>query len=307
MNVVFAGTPAFAVPTLEAILRAGHRVAAVYTQPDRPAGRGRQLTTSPVKEIALAHGLTVMQPATLKGGVEALRAFAPEVMVVVAYGLLLPADILAVPAHGCLNVHASLLPRWRGAAPIQRAIEAGDARTGVTIMQMDVGLDTGDMLATVEVPISDTDTAQTLHDTLSRVGAQALVDTLVALAEGRVQRHKQDDGLATYARKLSKAEAPLDWRLPAAALARKVHAYNPWPVAQTRWGDETLRIWDARALARDGAATPGTVLAAGPAGIEVATGEGVLVLLQVQAEGGKAMPAQAFVQGRRLRAGDVLA
>lgn len=306
MNIVFAGTPAFAVPTLDALLRAGHQVAAVYTQPDRPAGRGRQLAITPVKEVALAHRLPVMQPTTLKGGAEALRAFAPELMVVVAYGLLLPADILAVPTHGCLNVHASLLPRWRGAAPIQRAIEAGDARTGVTIMQMDVGLDTGDMLATVEVPIHETDTAQTLHDTLAVVGAQALVDTLAAIASGTAKPRKQDDKLATYARKLSKVEAVLDWTLPAATLARKVRAFNPWPVAQTRWAGQNLRIWDARPVAGGHSAPAGTVLAAGPQGIEVAAGEGALALLRVQPEGGKAMAAESFLRGRRLRAGDVL-
>lgn len=306
MNVVFAGTPAFAVPTLEAILGAGHDITAVYTQPDRPAGRGRQLAISPVKTVALAHGLPVMQPTTLKGGAGQLRALAPDVMVVVAYGLLLPAEILAVPTHGCLNVHASLLPRWRGAAPIQRAIEAGDARTGVTIMQMDAGLDTGDMLAAVEVPIRETDTAQTLHDVLAVAGTQALVDTLAAIARGAVQRRKQEEALATYARKLSKAEAVLDWRLPAATLARKVRAFNPWPVAQTTWDSQTLRIWDARPLAGAHVAAPGTVLATGPQGIEVAAGEGALALLCLQAEGGKAMTAEAFLHGRRLRAGDVL-
>jgi methionyl-tRNA formyltransferase len=306
VNIVFAGTPAFAVPTLEALLRAGHHVSAVYTQPDRPAGRGRQLAISPIKEVALAHHLPVLQPATLKGGADELRTHAPEVMVVVAYGLLLPAEILAVPTHGCLNVHASLLPRWRGAAPIQRAIETGDARTGVTIMQMDVGLDTGDMLATVEVPIGETDTAQTLHDTLAIVGAQALVDTLAAMARGTVQPRKQGEALATYARKLSKAEALLDWNLSAVALARKVRAFNPWPVAQARWQGQTLRIWDARVAASANEAPPGTVLAAGPQGIEVATGKGTLALLRVQAEGSKVMTAESFLHGRRLRAGDVL-
>jgi methionyl-tRNA formyltransferase len=306
VNVVFAGTPAFAVPTLEALLRAGHHVAAVYTQPDRPAGRGRQLAISAVKEVALAHELPVMQPATLKGGADALRAFAPEALIVVAYGLLLPTEILAVPTHGCLNVHASPLPRWRGAAPIQRAIEAGDARTGVTIMQMDAGLDTGDMLATVEMPIGETDTAQTLHDTLSIAGAQALVDTLAAIAQGTAKPRKQDDALATYARKLSKAEAMLDWHLPASVLARKVRAFNPWPVAQARWQNQSLRIWEARPIADRQEAAPGTVLAVGAQGIEVAAGEGALALLRVQSEGGKVMTAESFLHGRRLRAGDVL-
>lgn len=306
MNVVFAGTPAFAVPTLEAIVRAGHRVSAVYTQPDRPAGRGRHLAISAVKEVALAHGLPILQPDTLKGGADRLRALAPDVMVVVAYGLLLPADILAIPTHGCLNVHASLLPRWRGAAPIQRAIEAGDARTGVTIMQMDVGLDTGDMLATEEVPIGEHDTARTVHDTLAAAGARALVATLAAIELGTAKPQKQDDTLATYARKLSKAEAVLDWRSPAASLARKVRAFNPWPVAQTSWNGQFLRIWDARAIDRAHQAAPGTVLAASAQGIEVATGEGALTLLQVQSEGSKAMTAEAFLHGRRLHAGDVL-
>ena len=312
MNVVFAGTPEFAVPTLNAIIAAGHAVLAVYTQPDRPAGRGRQLTHSPVKHFALEHGLPVRQPASLKPETEtaALRQLRPDVMIIVAYGLILPQTILDVPALGCLNVHASLLPRWRGAAPIQRAIEAGDKVTGVTIMQMNAGLDTGDILAMVETPIHETDTAQVLHDRLAQLGAAALVDTLQQLGNGTARARRQDDALACYAAKLSKEQALIDWQLPAGLLQRRVCAFNPWPMAHARLHGRTLRIWEAApvdaSLSGDRQAIPGTIVAMDSRGIHVQTGDGILVLTRLQLEGSKPLTAEAFGHGRQLAVGDVL-
>lgn len=305
MNLVFAGTPEFAVPALQALLEAGHRILAVYSQPDRPAGRGRKIAQSPVKEFSLAHGIEVRQPTTLKGDAEAaaLRALEPDAMIVIAYGLLLPKSILEIPKHGCINVHASLLPRWRGAAPIQRAIEAGDAVTGVTIMQMEEGLDTGPMLALAETPISDTDTGASLHDRLSALGATLLVETLAKLERGTITPHPQDHTQATYAAKLKKEEARLDWSAEANLLARRVRAFNPWPVAHTTLDGQTLRVWEARPEVGEGVASPGTVLAADANGIRVQCGRGVLVIAKLQPEGGKALDARAFLNGRVLAAG----
>ncbi len=305
MNLVFAGTPEFAVPTLQALLDAGHRVLAVYTQPDRPAGRGRKLAMSPVKEFALARGLDVRQPATLKTDAEAdaLRALALDAMIVVAYGLLLPPSILAIPKHGCINVHASLLPRWRGAAPIQRAIEAGDAVTGVTIMQMEAGLDTGPMLAHAQTPISETDTAASLHDRLGRLGAVLLVEALARLEQKAIQPAAQDDARASYAAKLKKDEARLDWNQDADTLARRVRAFNPWPVAHTTLDGRTLRIWMAESETGSVHASPGTVISADASGIRVACGQGVLCIAELQAEGGKPLVAREFLNGRALPAG----
>jgi methionyl-tRNA formyltransferase len=297
LKIVFAGTPDFSVPALDALLTSGHDVIAVYTQPDRPAGRGRKLTASPVKARALEHGIPVHQPLSLKRPEEQerLAALAPDVMVVVAYGLLLPPAVLAIPRLGCVNIHASLLPRWRGAAPIQRAILAGDAETGVTLMQMEKGLDTGPMLATVRCPIGPDDTAETLHDRLAALGAEALVPTLERLDRGEITAEPQDDTQACYAAKLDKAEAVLDWRRPAVELERQVRAFNPWPVAQTGFQERVLRVWQARALDEEHTAAPGAVLRAGKAGIDVAAGRGVLRLLSVQLPGKRPMDAAAFL------------
>jgi methionyl-tRNA formyltransferase len=304
MNLVFAGTPEFAVPSLRALLDAGHRILAVYTQPDRPAGRGRQLAMSSVKQVALEHGIDVRQPATLKTAAEAeaLQQLAPDAMIVIAYGLLLPKAVLAIPKYGCINVHASLLPRWRGAAPIQRAIEAGDAVTGVTIMQMEEGLDTGPMLATATTPISEFDTGASLHDRLGAMGATLLVDTLVKLERGAVQPTVQGNEHANYAAKLRKDEARLDWNAAAALLARRVRAFNPWPVAHTTLDGEALRVWMAHAES-GGVALPGTVLAADADGIHVQCGQGALRITRLQAEGGKVLDARVFLNGRPIAPG----
>jgi len=306
MNLVFAGTPEFAVPALKALLDAGHTIVAVYTQPDRPAGRGRKLGVSAVKEFAVVNDLRVFQPATLKSETEAetLRALKPDAMIVIAYGLILPKTILAIPKYGCINVHASLLPRWRGAAPIQRAIEAGDANTGVTIMQMDAGLDTGAILAIAHTPIGADDNAATLHDRLAQLGGQLLVDTLAQLARGTIVSQAQDNTLATYAAKLNKDEARLDWNADADLLARRIRAFNPWPVAHTSLDGQTLRLWQAHA--EHGAPAiqpPGTVLAANADGVRVQCATGVLRITRLQLEGSKTLDARAFLNGRPLPPG----
>jgi methionyl-tRNA formyltransferase len=307
MNLIFAGTPTFAVPALEALLRAGHRIRSVYTQPDRPAGRGRKLVASSVKQCAQTHGIEVRQPEKISGEEKILRADAPETMIVIAYGLLLPPPILALPRHGCINVHASLLPRWRGAAPIPRAIEAGDTETGVSIMQMEAGLDTGPVLAEARTPIHATDTAQTLHDRLAQLGAETLVATLERLARGAVTPQPQDNAGACYAKKLSKEESRLDWTQPAIVLHRRIRALNPWPVASTVWRGKTLRLWEVGPLeARHATGAPGTIVQADAAGIRVLTGDGVLTLTRLQAEGGKILAASDFLNGHKLAAGDRL-
>ena len=302
LRIVFAGTPEFAVPSLRALLNSPHRILCVYTQPDRPAGRGRKLTPSPIKDLALAQGIEVRQPLSLKGEAEvaALAALQPDLMVVVAYGLLLPRGILEVPRLGCINVHASLLPRWRGAAPIQRAIEAGDRETGVTIMQMEAGLDTGPMYLAKAIPIGAEDTGGLLHDRLAELGASALQDALPGIAQGTLRPRPQDDALATYASKLSKDEALIDWTRPAADLARKVRAFNPWPVAQTRWGDGVLRIWGARALAGGDTVSADQVLTASKSGIDVKTGDGILRITELQAPGKRPMTTAEFVNAHKV-------
>ena len=301
MRIVFAGTPDFAVPCLRAAA-ARNEVVAVYTQPDRPAGRGRGLTPSPVKREAIARGIPVLQPENFKAQVsrDALAALQPDVMVVVAYGLILPQSVLDIPAHGCWNVHASLLPRWRGAAPIQRAIQAGDTETGVCLMQMERGLDTGPVLLSQSVPISEGDTGGQLHDRLAELGAQVLSDGLGLLRAGilPVARAQPEEG-ATYAHKLDKAEARLDWTQPAVALARTVRAFNPWPMAEAQLAGERVRIHGAVALPLDHRAAPGTVLLAGRDGIDVACGEGALRIRVLQREGGRAITAADYLNARR--------
>ena len=304
LRIVFAGTPGFAVPPLEALHAAGHDLAAVYTQPDRPAGRGQELTASPVKQRACELGLPVEQPATLKAesAVQRLRDYAPDLMVVVAYGLILPQAVLDVPRLGCWNIHASLLPRWRGAAPIQRAILAGDGLTGITIMQMDAGLDTGPMLLVREVPIAPGETAGELHDRLSRAGAEAIVAAVSEWQAGRLKARPQPGEGATYAAKLRKEEARIDWSLPAAAIERQVRAFNPWPVAETTWNGRQLRIWEAECVtaAIPGDAVPGTVLESASGRIVVATGEGGLRLRRVQVAGRRAVSAAEFLNAQPL-------
>ncbi|MDC7709670.1 methionyl-tRNA formyltransferase [Vogesella indigofera] len=304
MKLIFAGTPVFAAAALQALLDAGHDIALVLTQPDRPAGRGMKLKPSPVKELALQHGLRVEQPLTLK--TPEAQALVAEVqadaMVVAAYGLLLPKAVLEMPARGCLNIHASLLPRWRGAAPIQRAILAGDAETGITIMQMDVGLDTGDMLSIHPLAIAADDSAASLHDKLAALGADAIVATLAQL-DGCTPQSQPEEGV-TYAAKLSKDEARIDWTQPAADIARAIRAYNPAPGAHTLLGGEALKLWQAHAVA--GTAPVGEVLRADADGVVVGTGSGLLVLTQLQAAGGKRLAAREFVAGRSALAGTLL-
>lgn len=291
LRIIFAGTPDFAARSLEALLETQHEVIAVYTQPDRPAGRGRKLTPSAVKSLALTQDIPVYQPLTLRDeeAQQTLAALNADLMVVVAYGLILPQVVLDTPRLGCINVHGSLLPRWRGAAPIQRAIHMGDKETGVTIMQMEAGLDTGPMLLKTYLPIEDTDTAQSLHDKLALQGGDALKDAVDGLAAGTLTAELQDDNLANYAEKLSKAEGELDWSKPAIELDRTVRAFNPWPVAWTLLGGETLRIWQAQAEQTGHNQTPGTVLSADKTGLVIACGEGVLRINTLQIPGKKAM------------------
>ncbi|MCR6685860.1 methionyl-tRNA formyltransferase [Pseudoxanthomonas sp.] len=301
MRIVFAGTPEFAVPSLRAAAQRGE-VVAVYTQPDRPAGRGRGLAASPVKLEAIARGIPVLQPETLRrrASQDALRALAPDLMIVVAYGLILPQAVLDIPRFGCWNVHASLLPRWRGAAPIQRAIQAGDTETGVCLMQMEAGLDTGPVLLEQRTPIAATETGGQLHDRLAELGAQVLGDGLGLLRAGirPVPRPQPEDG-ASYAHKLDKAEARLDWNRQAQELARTVRAFNPWPVAEATVAGERLRIHGAVALPLAHDAAPGTLLVAGRDGIDIACGEGALRLRVVQREGGRAITAADWLNARR--------
>ena len=309
MRLVFAGTPEFARIAFDALRQAGHDIPLVLTQPDRPAGRGLKLAPSPVKQAAQAAGVEVLQPRSLRldgrypedaaAARDALLALQPDAMIVAAYGLILPQWVLDLPRLGCLNIHASLLPRWRGAAPIQRAIEAGDARTGVTIMQMDAGLDTGDCLLESEVPIGPQQTAAELHDVLAETGARAIVQALEALAQGTLPARPQPAEGATYAAKLDKAEAALDCAQPAAVLARRVRAFNPVPGATLRLPGlaDPVKVWRAQALDASARGEPGSVMAAGPQGIDIATAQGVLRLLEVQKAGGKRQPADVFVRG----------
>jgi methionyl-tRNA formyltransferase len=303
LRLGFAGTPEFAVPALDALCQSRHQVAAVFTQPDRPAGRGQHLHMSAVKKRAVAAAIPVHQPRSLKT-VEAettLRSLNLDALVVVAYGLILPANVLKVPRLGCFNIHGSLLPRWRGAAPIQRALLAGDAVTGITIMRMDAGLDTGPMLKQHELTIGPADTAGTLHDRLALLGGELMVATLDAVANGEAHEEPQPSSGATYADKIDKAEAGIDWHDTAANILRRVRAFNPWPIAETSWDGAQLRIWDA-ALAPGSvaAAAPGTVLEASSAGVDVACGAGALRVLRLQLAGRKPLAAGEFIKAQRL-------
>jgi methionyl-tRNA formyltransferase len=301
LKIVFAGTPEFAVPCLRACANLGDVVAA-YTQPDRPAGRGRGLQPSPVKLEAVLRGIPVHQPENFRSAASKaeLRALQPDLMVVVAYGLLLPQSVLDIPEHGCWNVHASLLPRWRGAAPIQRAIEAGDTRTGVCLMQMEKGLDTGPVLLAQAIDIGPSETGGQLHDRLSELGARVLGDALGLLrATIQLPPHPQAEDGVTYARKLDKAEARLDWSQPARVLANKVRAFNPWPMAEAMLAGERLRIHGAVALDEAHGAAPGQVLRSGRDGIDIACGDGVLRIRVLQRDGGKAITAADYMNARR--------
>jgi len=303
VKIIFAGTPQFAASALAALLEK-HQIVAVLTQPDRPAGRGMQLTASPVKQLALQHGLTVLQPVSLRDEAAQLSiaALDADVMVVAAYGLILPKAVLVMPRHGCLNIHASLLPRWRGAAPIQRAILAGDSETGITIMQMDVGLDTGDMLLRHTCSIAETDDAQSLHDKLADMGATSIVEALNLLEQNRLIPVSQDDGAACYAAKLLKSEARIDWQLDAQQIARAVRAYNPFPVCQASLNGVLIKIWQA-SLCTEQQGKPGEVLSVDKQGITVACGKDALRLEVLQRPGGKAQPAVQFLQAMPVTVG----
>jgi methionyl-tRNA formyltransferase len=306
MRIVFAGTPDFAARALEALLVAGHDIALVLTQPDRPAGRGMKLHPSAVKAVALGHGLALSQPASLKeaSARQPIVDAHPEVMVVAAYGLLLPQSVLDIPRLGCVNIHASLLPRWRGAAPIQRAIEAGDPETGISLMQMDKGLDTGAILALHPLRIDTSDTAGSLHDRLAGVGAEAIVALMPALAAGTARSVPQDNAAATYAAKIDKEDARLDWRRPARVLERQIRAFDPFPGAATSLAGEPLKIWGARLDA--GAGSPGEVLSVSGTALRVACGEGALAITALQRAGGKRLPVAAFLAGHPLSPGQRL-
>ena len=316
LRVGFAGTPEFAAEALAAILAAGHTVPLVLTQPDRPAGRGMKLQPSAVKQCALQHGLPVAQPTSLKldgrypdeaaAAREALQAAQPDVLVVAAYGLILPQWVLDLPRLGCLNIHGSLLPRWRGAAPIHRAIEAGDAETGITIMQMDAGLDTGDMLLVAPEPIRPDDTTAALHDRLATLGGRLIVEALALAARGGLTATPQPAEGVTYAHKIDKKEAALDWTLPAEALARRVRAFDPFPGASFGRGGEVVKVWQARAV--DGQGAPGSVLSVDGegAGIVVACGAGALALTSLQRPGGRRQPVRDFLRGCAIAPGELL-
>lgn len=294
MRLIFAGTPEFSAHALRAVIAAGHEVALVLTQPDRPAGRGMTLHASPVKELALVSGLEVFQPPTLRDAAAQgrVQAVAADAMIVAAYGLILPQAVLDMPRFGCINIHASLLPRWRGAAPIQRSILAGDAETGVCIMQMEAGLDTGPVLSSGSLPIESDDTAATLHDKLANLGARLVVETLQRLP---LRPSPQPGAGVTYAAKIEKAEAALDWRLPATQLSRQVRAFNPFPGALACLEANNVKIWQASV--ESASAAPGTVLVADKHGIVVACGEGSLRLTELQKAGGKRLPVAQFLAG----------
>jgi methionyl-tRNA formyltransferase len=303
MRIVFAGTPAFAVPSLEALVHGLHSVVAVYTQPDRPAGRGRALTASPVKQCAQGYKLPVFQPETLRdaGAQTELAALKPDLMVVAAYGLILPQTVLDIPRYGCINIHASLLPRWRGAAPIQRAILAGDQETGITIMLMAAGLDTGPMLLQLPCAIESSDSAGTLQSRLAALGAEALTRMLPHIEAGTAKPQPQPEAGVTYAHKVEKREALIDWRQPALEIARRVRAFNPWPVATSPLKGKRVRVWQSQVLSTEATrAPPGSIVSASADGVDVATGAGLLRLLLLQWPGGRVLTAAEAANGRAL-------
>jgi methionyl-tRNA formyltransferase len=301
LRIVFAGTPDFAASNLTALLTTHHQVVGVYTQPDRPAGRGRKLTASPVKQLAEQHNIPVFQPLSLKDNTEQeiLRALNADLMIVVAYGLILPPLALAIPTLGCINVHASLLPRWRGAAPIQRAVLAGDEKSGVTIMQMDIGLDTGDILLIKDCPINDDDTGSSLHDRLAQLGADCLLETLQNLSNLQEQATAQDHDGANYAHKLDKAQACINWQQSAEEIERLVRAFNSWPVAYSELGDTRVRIWQAKAGDKTHDTQAGTIISCTTDSIEVACGKGRLHVKTVQLPGAKVLPVSAVLNAKK--------
>ena len=307
MKIIFAGTPEFALPALTALIHSSHELIAVYTQPDKPAGRGLRLAESPVKTFALQHHLPLYQPASLRQDavIAEITRLTPDVIVVAAYGLLVPSVILALPRFGCINIHPSLLPRWRGAAPIERTIEAGDTLSGVTIMQMDAGLDTGPILLQRSYELTQTETASMLYDALSRCGATLLVEAIDLLAAGKMIARTQDGAYATYAKKLDKLEAHLDWSKSAIELERMIRAFNPWPIAFTIFQGEPLRIGQASVMQGNASSLPGTIVSVSKAGIEVATGQGVLQILTVQLPGRRMITVADFYNANRdwLKAG----
>ena len=308
MRIIFAGTPEFAANTLEALLGTEHEVCAVYTQPDRPAGRGRKLTASAVKQLAVKHHIPVQQPLNFKSeeAKQVLADYQADLMIVVAYGLLLPQPVLDAPTLGCINIHASLLPRWRGAAPIQRAILAGDNQTGVCIMQMEAGLDTGPILAQAICAINNNDTAQILHDRLALLGAKTLLETLPNIIQLQQQAQQQDDALSCYADKLQKQEAIIDWQQAATQINQQIHAFNPWPVAQTTWQEKVFKIWSATVIETKHSAIAGEVLAVSREGIDIATQDGVLRATQIQIPGKRAMSVSDFINANTVAIGEHL-
>lgn len=305
-RLVFAGTPEFAVPCLRDLVAGGHEVAAVYTQPDRAAGRGRRMTMSPVKELALQHDIAVMQPENFRdpASIASLQKLAPTLMVVAAYGLILPSAVLNVPARGCVNVHASLLPRWRGAAPIARSIEAGDSRSGISLMQMETGLDTGPVFARAAIDILEDDTTATLQERLAELGAKLLIRYMPALLAGTLAAEPQNNEEACYAKKLTRDEARIDWTHSAVSVANKIRALNPWPVAESELRDHCLRIWHAVADTVPQPAAPGTVVAVGKDGVTVACGIAAVRLTRLQRLGGKVLAPVDFLNGFPIKLGD---
>lgn len=303
LRIVFAGTPAFGLPCLEALYASDHEMAAIYTQPDRPAGRGRKLQASPIKSFALTHNIPVYQPLNFRNEayVATLAACEPDILIVIAYGLILPASVLSIPKLGCINVHASLLPAYRGASPIQQALLQGDAVTGVTIMQMDVGLDTGDSLTQVICEVASNETAATLHDKLAQLAVDPLMETLEALAQNRANPQKQENDKATYAHKINKEQALIDWQEKAIVIDRKIRAFNPWPIAYTHVGEEIVRIHEAIVL-EDASSTdiaPGTVLQVDKSGITVTTGDNLLLLKKIQFPGGKVLTVSDWLNAAK--------